>query len=103
MPWGGRRTQPVRERAVLRHSGAQPLSHGLRVGLGDERSDAHDRPAGPSAGPISCALTGTTWADFLRNQPTALLACDLFEVRTLTGARLYAFAVIEHTTSSLIS
>ncbi|AQA14863.1 hypothetical protein BV401_35100 [Streptomyces malaysiensis subsp. malaysiensis] len=28
----------------------------------------------------------------------ALLACDLFEVRTLTGARLYVFAVIEHTT-----
>ncbi|WP_189313425.1 integrase core domain-containing protein, partial [Streptomyces brasiliensis] len=28
----------------------------------------------------------------------ALLACDLFEVRTLAGARLYAFAVIEHAT-----
>ena len=40
----------------------------------------------------------TTWADFLRSQAQALLACDLFEVRTLTGARLYAFAVIEHTT-----
>ncbi|ASQ93344.1 integrase core domain-containing protein [Streptomyces sp. 11-1-2] len=40
----------------------------------------------------------TTWADFLRSQAKALLACDLFEVRTLTGARLYAFAVIEHTT-----
>jgi transposase len=40
----------------------------------------------------------TTWADFLRSQAEALLACDLFEVRTLTGARLYAFAVIEHAT-----
>jgi putative transposase len=40
----------------------------------------------------------TTWADFLRSQAKALLACDLFEVRTLTGARLYVFAVIEHTT-----
>lgn len=35
--------------------------------------------------------TSTTWADFLRSQADALLACDLFEVRTLTGARLYVF------------
>ncbi|WP_236076536.1 hypothetical protein [Streptomyces coffeae] len=40
----------------------------------------------------------TTWADFLRNQDEALLTCDLFEVRTLTGTRLYVFAVIEHIT-----
>ncbi|MEU2687260.1 integrase core domain-containing protein [Streptomyces hygroscopicus] len=40
----------------------------------------------------------TTWADFLRSQAKALLACDLFEVHTLTGARLYVFAAIEHTT-----
>ena len=39
---------------------------------------------------------GTTWAAFLRGQANALLACDFFETRTLTGARLYAFAVIEH-------
>ncbi|MFB6780988.1 integrase core domain-containing protein [Streptomyces sp. NPDC056352] len=41
---------------------------------------------------------GTTWADFLRSQAGALLACDFFETRTLAGARLYVFAVIEHTT-----
>jgi transposase InsO family protein len=41
---------------------------------------------------------GTTWADFLRSQADALLACDFFETRTLTGARLYVFAVIEHAT-----
>jgi putative transposase len=40
----------------------------------------------------------TTWADFLRSQADALLACDFFETRTLTGARLYIFAVIEHAT-----
>jgi transposase InsO family protein len=40
----------------------------------------------------------TTWADFLRGQAEALLACDLFETRTLTGARLHVFAVIEHAT-----
>ncbi|MEU1694639.1 integrase core domain-containing protein [Streptomyces hirsutus] len=38
----------------------------------------------------------TTWADFLRSQAEALFACDLFETRTLTGARMYVFAVIEH-------
>jgi hypothetical protein len=41
---------------------------------------------------------GTIWADFLRSQADAPLACDLFETRTLTGARLYVFAVIEHAT-----
>lgn len=40
----------------------------------------------------------TTWADFLRSQADTLLACDFFETRTLTGARLYVFAVIEHAT-----
>ncbi|CAG6395306.1 integrase core domain-containing protein [Streptomyces cocklensis] len=40
----------------------------------------------------------TTWAAFLRGQASALLACDFFESCTLTGARLYVFAVIEHST-----
>lgn len=34
----------------------------------------------------------------LRSQAGALLTCDFFEVRTLTGARLYVLAVIEHAT-----
>ncbi|MDX3876618.1 integrase core domain-containing protein [Streptomyces europaeiscabiei] len=38
----------------------------------------------------------STWADFLRSQADALLACDFFEAVTLSGARLYVFAVIEH-------
>jgi transposase InsO family protein len=37
-----------------------------------------------------------TWADFLRSQAEALLACDFLETVTLTGARLFVFAVIEH-------
>ncbi|WP_319461404.1 transcriptional regulator [Micromonospora sp. RTP1Z1] len=41
--------------------------------------------------------TSTTWADFLRCQADALLACDFFETTTLTGARMYVLAVIEHT------
>jgi len=39
-----------------------------------------------------------TWAAFLRGQAHAVLAADFFETRTLTGARLYVFAVIEHAT-----
>jgi hypothetical protein len=42
--------------------------------------------------------TGTTWAAFLCSQADALLACDFFETVTLSGARLYVFAVIEHAT-----
>ncbi|MGW6359383.1 integrase core domain-containing protein [Streptomyces sp. NPDC055092] len=38
----------------------------------------------------------TTWADFLRSQADALLACDFFETVTLAGTRLYVFAAIEH-------
>jgi putative transposase len=39
----------------------------------------------------------STWAQFLRSQADALLACDFFETITLTGARMYILAVIEHT------
>jgi hypothetical protein len=38
----------------------------------------------------------TSWADFLRSQADALLACDFLETVTLSGARMYVFAVIEH-------
>ncbi|MGY0063769.1 hypothetical protein ACWY4P_46080 [Streptomyces sp. LZ34] len=38
----------------------------------------------------------STWADFLRSQTDALLACDFFETVTLSGARMYVLAVIEH-------
>jgi hypothetical protein len=38
----------------------------------------------------------TTWADFLRSQAEALLACDFFETVTLTGTRMFVLAVIEH-------
>ncbi|GAA0985532.1 integrase core domain-containing protein [Acrocarpospora macrocephala] len=48
--------------------------------------------------PASPERAHTAWADFLRNQADALLACDFFEARTLTGARLYVVAVIEHAT-----
>ena len=42
--------------------------------------------------------TGTTWATFLRSQAQSIIAADFFETTTLTGARLYVLAVIEHAT-----
>jgi hypothetical protein len=41
-----------------------------------------------------------TWTTFLRSQAAAILAADFFEVQTLTGARLYALAVLEHATAA---
>ena len=40
--------------------------------------------------------SSSTWADFLRSQADVLLACDFMETVTLTGARMYVLAVIEH-------
>ncbi|GAA4049172.1 integrase core domain-containing protein [Nonomuraea soli] len=40
--------------------------------------------------------TSTTWADFLRSQAGALLACDFIETVTLSGQLQYILAVIEH-------
>jgi transposase InsO family protein len=38
----------------------------------------------------------STWADFLRSQAHALLACDFFVTHTLSGTPMYVFAAIEH-------
>ncbi|WP_413804448.1 helix-turn-helix domain-containing protein [Streptomyces sp. OE57] len=43
----------------------------------------------------------STWADFLRSQADALLACDFFETVTLSGTRMYVLAVIEHSSRRL--
>jgi putative transposase len=40
--------------------------------------------------------TSSSWATFLRSQADAVLACDFFETITLTGARMYVLAAIEH-------
>jgi transposase len=51
------------------------------------------REAGIDPAPDRAA---TTWADFLRSQAEALLTADFLETETLTGARMYILAVIEH-------
>ncbi|WP_336203844.1 hypothetical protein [Nonomuraea sp. LPB2021202275-12-8] len=40
----------------------------------------------------------TTWADIVRPQADALLACDFIETITLNGKRQYILAIIEHAT-----
>ena len=40
--------------------------------------------------------TSAGWAAFLRSQAEAILAADFFETVTLSGARMYVLAVIEH-------
>jgi putative transposase len=42
--------------------------------------------------------SGPSWAQFLRTQAHAILACDLFHLETITLSRLYAFFVVEHLT-----
>jgi putative transposase len=51
------------------------------------------RQAGIDPAPERAA---TTWRDFLRSQAEALLAVDFIETVTLTGARMYVLAAIEH-------
>jgi hypothetical protein len=53
---------------------------------------------GGPAGVVAGVGVGPTWAEFLRSQSEALLAADFIETVTLTGARLYILAVIEHAT-----
>ena len=49
--------------------------------------------AGIDPAPDRAAIT---WTDFLHSQAQALLAADVIETVTLTGARMYILAVIEH-------
>jgi transposase InsO family protein len=39
-----------------------------------------------------------TWVQFIKGQASGILACDFFSVETITLARLYCFAVVEHAT-----
>ncbi len=48
------------------------------------------------------AFTSDNWATFLRSQAQAILAADFFETVTLSGARMYVLAVIEHATRRVL-
>jgi len=76
--------------------------HGELLVLGISASTVWEilRQAGMDPAP---ERSSDTWADFLRSQADALLACDFFETVTLTGARLYVLAVIEHGTAGSAS
>src|SRR5947209_9143122 len=42
--------------------------------------------------------TGPTWAEFLRSQAEAIVACDFVVVDLIDGSKAYVLAVIEHAT-----
>ncbi|MFI1337846.1 integrase core domain-containing protein [Streptomyces sp. NPDC020845] len=64
---------------------------GVKVAASTVWKILKDAGVDPAAGRSS-----STWAGFLRSQAGALLACDFFEAVTLSGARMYVLAVIEH-------
>ena len=66
----GRRTAPSTVWAILKKAGIEPAP----------------RRSGP------------VWGQFLRAQAEGILACDFFHAETITLARLYCFAVVEHAT-----
>ncbi len=67
------------------------LALGIKVAASTVWEILKDAGVDPAPGRASC-----TWSDFLHSQADALLACDFLETVTLSGARLYVFAVIEH-------
>jgi hypothetical protein len=64
---------------------------GLKVAASTAWQILTDAGIDPAPGRAS-----STWAQFLRTQAEALMACDFFETVTLTGTRMYVLAVIEH-------
>jgi putative transposase len=70
------------------------LKLGIRISPRTVRKYMPRRPPGRPRGDLR-------WSTFLRNQATAILACDFFVAVTATFRMLYVFVVIEHGTRRL--
>ena len=70
------------------------LKLGVRISPRTVRKYLPKRPPGRPRGDLR-------WSTFLRNQATAILACDFFVAVTATFRLLYVFIVIEHGTRRL--
>jgi putative transposase len=71
------------------------LKLGVRISPRTVRKYLPKRPPGRPRGDLR-------WSTFLRNQATAILACDFFVAVTATFRMLYVFVVIEHGTRRLV-
>lgn len=70
------------------------LKLGIRISPRTVRKYMPKRPPGQPRG-------DQRWSTFLKNQATAILACDFFVAVTATFRMLYVFVVIEHGTRRL--
>jgi transposase InsO family protein len=70
------------------------LKLGIRISPRTVRKYMPRRPPGRPRGDLR-------WSTFLRNQASAILACDFFVTVTATFRMLYVFVVIEHGTRRL--
>src|SRR5678809_848203 len=70
------------------------LKLGIRISPRTVHKYLPKRPPGRPRGDLR-------WSTFLRNQATAILACDFFVAVTATFRTLYVFVVIEHSTRRL--
>jgi hypothetical protein len=74
-----------------RRAHGEPLAPGIKVAASTAWEISKEAGIDPAP-----EQSSSTWADVPRSQADAPPACDFFETATLTGARLYVFAVIEH-------
>ena len=77
--------------------------HGELAGLGIRLAPSTVWQILRAAGvdPTPSRDTGPTWAEFLRSQAEALLACDFVVIDLIDGSKAYVLAVIEHATRRL--